>query len=50
MKYGVLYRKTTKNIGDKEYICRMDREYHSKIVTVAVKLRRLLLKLLGKKP
>ena len=37
-------------IGDKEYICRMDREYHSKIVTVAVKLGRLLLKLLGKEP
>ena len=37
-------------IGDKEYVSRMDREYHSKIVTVAVKLRRLLLKLLGKKP
>ncbi|WP_308617239.1 polysaccharide pyruvyl transferase family protein [uncultured Eubacterium sp.] len=37
-------------IGDIEEVRRMNREYNSKIVKFAVKFRRLLLKLLGKKP
>ena len=37
-------------IGDIDEVRRMNREYNSKIVKFAVKFRRLLLKLLGKKP
>lgn len=37
-------------IGDIDEVRRMNREYNSKIVKLAVKFRRLLLKLLGKKP